>query len=105
MCLCVSVCRYLALVSALACGADWVFIPEMPPEDGWEDNMCQKLSEVTHTQTEFSHRSFRLKILSLCTVVVSDAEKNSQSVAKLQHQCADSLRKLYPGREFCTKLY
>uniref|UniRef100_A0A3Q1JPC7 ATP-dependent 6-phosphofructokinase n=1 Tax=Anabas testudineus TaxID=64144 RepID=A0A3Q1JPC7_ANATE len=37
---------YLALVSALACGADWVFIPEMPPEDGWEDNMCQKLSET-----------------------------------------------------------
>lgn len=45
------VCRYLALVSALACGADWVFIPEMPPEDGWEDNMCQKLSEVTNTHT------------------------------------------------------
>uniref|UniRef100_A0A668AXF7 Phosphofructokinase, platelet n=1 Tax=Myripristis murdjan TaxID=586833 RepID=A0A668AXF7_9TELE len=38
-------CGYLALVSALACGADWVFIPEMPPEDGWEENMCQKLSE------------------------------------------------------------
>ncbi|XP_071379315.1 ATP-dependent 6-phosphofructokinase, platelet type-like isoform X4 [Centroberyx affinis] len=38
-------CGYLALVSALACGADWVFIPEMPPEDGWEDSMCQKLSE------------------------------------------------------------
>uniref|UniRef100_A0A3Q3LZR9 ATP-dependent 6-phosphofructokinase n=1 Tax=Mastacembelus armatus TaxID=205130 RepID=A0A3Q3LZR9_9TELE len=38
-------CGYLAMVSALACGADWVFIPEMPPEDGWEDNMCQKLSE------------------------------------------------------------
>uniref|UniRef100_A0A671Z1E3 6-phosphofructokinase n=1 Tax=Sparus aurata TaxID=8175 RepID=A0A671Z1E3_SPAAU len=31
--------------AALACGADWVFIPEMPPEDGWEDSMCQKLSE------------------------------------------------------------
>lgn len=38
---------YLALVSALACGADWVLIPEMPPEDGWEDKMCQKLSAVT----------------------------------------------------------
>ncbi|XP_019730660.1 ATP-dependent 6-phosphofructokinase, platelet type-like isoform X2 [Hippocampus comes] len=38
-------CGYLALVSALACGADWVFFPEMPPEDGWEENMCQKLSE------------------------------------------------------------
>nr|XP_040022891.1 ATP-dependent 6-phosphofructokinase, platelet type isoform X7 [Gasterosteus aculeatus aculeatus] len=37
-------CGYLALVSALACGADWVLIPEMPPEDGWEDKMCEKLS-------------------------------------------------------------
>ncbi|XP_028288487.1 ATP-dependent 6-phosphofructokinase, platelet type isoform X7 [Parambassis ranga] len=37
-------CGYLALVSALACGADWVLIPEMPPEDGWEEKMCQKLS-------------------------------------------------------------
>ncbi|KAI4884730.1 hypothetical protein NFI96_017042 [Prochilodus magdalenae] len=35
---------YLALVSALACGADWVLIPEMPPEDGWEEKMCEKLS-------------------------------------------------------------
>ncbi|XP_053322265.1 ATP-dependent 6-phosphofructokinase, platelet type isoform X2 [Spea bombifrons] len=38
-------CGYLALVSALACGADWVFIPESPPEEGWEDIMCNKLSE------------------------------------------------------------
>lgn len=38
-------CGYLALVSALACGADWVFIPESPPEEGWEDVMCGKLSE------------------------------------------------------------
>lgn len=30
----------------MACGADWVLIPEMPPEDGWEDKMCQKLSAV-----------------------------------------------------------
>lgn len=38
--------RYLALVSALACGADWVFIPESPPEEGWQETMCAKLSEV-----------------------------------------------------------
>ncbi|XP_073786316.1 ATP-dependent 6-phosphofructokinase, platelet type isoform X3 [Danio rerio] len=38
-------CGYLALVSALACGADWVLIPERPPKDGWEEQMCQKLSE------------------------------------------------------------
>uniref|UniRef100_A0A668AWK8 6-phosphofructokinase n=1 Tax=Myripristis murdjan TaxID=586833 RepID=A0A668AWK8_9TELE len=42
-------CGYLALVSALACGADWVLIPEMPPEDGWEEKMCQKLSAVTRS--------------------------------------------------------
>lgn len=38
---------YLALVSALACGADWVFLPESPPEEDWEEDMCLKLSEVT----------------------------------------------------------
>ncbi|XP_040208600.1 ATP-dependent 6-phosphofructokinase, platelet type isoform X5 [Rana temporaria] len=38
-------CGYLALVSALACGADWVFLPESPPEEGWEELMCVKLSE------------------------------------------------------------
>ncbi|XP_012860004.3 ATP-dependent 6-phosphofructokinase, platelet type [Echinops telfairi] len=38
-------CGYLALVSALACGADWVFLPESPPEEDWEENICVKLSE------------------------------------------------------------
>nr|XP_057938683.1 ATP-dependent 6-phosphofructokinase, liver type [Doryrhamphus excisus] len=36
-------CGYLALVSALASGADWLFIPEAPPKDGWEDRMCDRL--------------------------------------------------------------
>uniref|UniRef100_A0A8C1TQE7 6-phosphofructokinase n=1 Tax=Cyprinus carpio TaxID=7962 RepID=A0A8C1TQE7_CYPCA len=35
-------CGYLAVVSALASGADWLFIPEAPPEDGWEDHMCSR---------------------------------------------------------------
>ncbi|KAL4635662.1 ATP-dependent 6-phosphofructokinase, liver type isoform X1 [Arapaima gigas] len=38
-------CGYLALVSALASGADWLFIPEAPPEEGWEDHMCARLGE------------------------------------------------------------
>ncbi|XP_062314555.1 phosphofructokinase, muscle a [Osmerus eperlanus] len=37
-------CGYLALVTALACGADWVFIPEMPPDEGWEDHLCRRLA-------------------------------------------------------------
>uniref|UniRef100_A0A672JAT1 ATP-dependent 6-phosphofructokinase n=1 Tax=Salarias fasciatus TaxID=181472 RepID=A0A672JAT1_SALFA len=38
-------CGYLALVTALACGADWVFIPEMPPDEGWEDHLCRRLTD------------------------------------------------------------
>ena len=30
-------CGYLALMSAIAGGADYVFIPESPPAPGWED--------------------------------------------------------------------
>lgn len=38
--------RYLALVTSLSCGADWVFIPECPPDDDWEEHLCRRLSEV-----------------------------------------------------------
>ncbi|XP_071954893.1 ATP-dependent 6-phosphofructokinase, platelet type-like [Antedon mediterranea] len=38
-------CGYLALVAGLASGADWVFIPEKPAMDGWEEVLCNKLSE------------------------------------------------------------
>ena len=35
-------CGYLALMSALAAGANWVFIPESPPEvDDWRTAMCE----------------------------------------------------------------
>ncbi len=37
-------CGYLALMSAVATGANWVLIPENPPEsDTWEEDMCQTL--------------------------------------------------------------
>jgi len=37
-------CGYLALMSALATGANWVLIPENPPDvDDWESLMCQRL--------------------------------------------------------------
>lgn len=42
--------RYLALVSALASGADWLFIPEAPPKEGWEDRMCSRLETVRQKQ-------------------------------------------------------
>lgn len=37
-------CGYLALMGAIAGGADWVLIPESPPDvDNWEDKMCEVL--------------------------------------------------------------
>ncbi|PJF17560.1 ATP-dependent 6-phosphofructokinase [Paramicrosporidium saccamoebae] len=32
-------CGWLALNSAISCGADWLMIPEDPPLDGWEERM------------------------------------------------------------------
>lgn len=38
-------CGYLALMGAISGGADFVFIPEHPPEmDDWESHMCEVLS-------------------------------------------------------------
>ncbi len=36
-------CGYLALMSAIAGGCDYVLIPEQPPADGWEERMCAAL--------------------------------------------------------------
>ncbi|MGO1459044.1 MAG: 6-phosphofructokinase [Flaviflexus sp.] len=38
-------CGYLALMSAIAGGCDYVFVPEHPPADGWEDDMSRVLKE------------------------------------------------------------
>ncbi|MGH2536821.1 MAG: 6-phosphofructokinase [Candidatus Promineifilaceae bacterium] len=43
-------CGYLALMGALAGGADWVFIPESPPNlDEWEEKMCAVLRQGRET--------------------------------------------------------
>ncbi|MCE7933639.1 MAG: hypothetical protein DYG96_03500, partial [Chlorobi bacterium CHB2] len=37
-------CGYLALMGAIAGGADWVLIPESPPDvENWEETMCKEL--------------------------------------------------------------
>ena len=40
-------CGYLALVTAIASAADWLFIPEEPPEDRWEERLCAKIEQVS----------------------------------------------------------
>jgi len=41
------VVRYLALIAALAGEADYVFIPEWPPKQFWEEELCNKLEMVS----------------------------------------------------------
>ena len=36
-------CGYLPLMAAIAGGCDYVLVPEAPPADGWEDEMCELL--------------------------------------------------------------
>ena len=33
-------CGWLALMAGVSCGADFIFIPENPPSEHWEDEMC-----------------------------------------------------------------
>lgn len=65
-------CRYLALVTALACGADWVFIPEMPPEENWENHLCRRLTDVCglslYLQMEISASTCQLLLLDFFIV-------------------------------------
>jgi 6-phosphofructokinase 1 len=33
-------CGWLALMAGVSCGADFVFLPENPPSENWEEEMC-----------------------------------------------------------------
>ncbi|XP_038838806.1 ATP-dependent 6-phosphofructokinase, liver type-like isoform X3 [Salvelinus namaycush] len=69
-------CGYLALVSALASGADWLFIPEAPPLEGWEDLMCARLE---HSRSKGS----RLNIVIIAEGAINRAgEPISSSYVK-----------------------
>lgn len=42
-------CGWLALLAGLSSGADFIFIPESPPETNpWEDEMCAKIQRHRH---------------------------------------------------------
>ena len=59
-------CGYLALVSAIASGASWVFVPEFPPLDGWEEKIC----EVLQSGIDVGRRD--------CIVIVAEGARDRQ---------------------------
>uniref|UniRef100_A0A673CS60 6-phosphofructokinase type A n=1 Tax=Sphaeramia orbicularis TaxID=375764 RepID=A0A673CS60_9TELE len=70
--------QYLALVTALACGADWVFIPEMPPDEGWENHLCRRLADQRA-------RGSRLNVIIVAEGAISKDGKpiTSEQIKKL----------------------
>uniref|UniRef100_A0A096P380 ATP-dependent 6-phosphofructokinase n=1 Tax=Papio anubis TaxID=9555 RepID=A0A096P380_PAPAN len=92
-------CGYLALVSALACGADWVFLPESPPEEGWEEQMCVKLSENRA-------RKKRLNIIIVAEGAIDTQNKPITSEKIKEHRTCDlhSFSRCEPRFCWVTKL-
>ena len=76
-------CGYLALMSALAGGADYVFIPENPPDPGWEDHMCQLLKN--------GRAAGRRKSIVVVAEGAQDSENNPITSDYVQHVLTDRL--------------
>lgn len=53
-------CGWLALMAGVSTGADFVFIPENPPVQGWEDEMCGIIRKVNKYR-HFSRTSTKYK--------------------------------------------
>jgi len=46
-------CGWLALLSGVSTGADFIFIPESPPNaDTWEDELCENIQKVRATTSK-----------------------------------------------------
>jgi len=72
-------CGYLALISALSTGADSVFIPEHPPEEGWED----RLSDIIRTNRDAGKND--------SLVIVAEGAKDTKGNPIKPHDIKDIL--------------
>ncbi|KAF0987934.1 hypothetical protein HZS_8109, partial [Henneguya salminicola] len=72
---------YLALSSGLSVGADFVFIPEFPPEKNWRDHLC-------HTVTSFLNRGKKYAI-----VLVAEGAHDKSGVPITSNEVKEVLSK------------
>ncbi|XP_054721424.1 ATP-dependent 6-phosphofructokinase-like [Uloborus diversus] len=77
-------CGYLALVGALASEADFVFIPEWPPERDWPQILCRKLQQERDNGQ-------RLNII-LVAEGAQDKDGNSISAEQVKKVIEDKLQ-------------
>lgn len=52
-------CGWLALMAGVSTGSDFVFIPESPPSDAWEEEMCTIIGKVGHERPVKADRQIR----------------------------------------------
>lgn len=90
-------------MSGLSTGADFVFIPEHPPQPGWEDSMCkvgsrhvivhlQRRRRVSHSQVLAKHRQIgkRTTIIIVAEGAI-DTELNPIKPSYLKDLCSQRL--------------
>ena len=76
-------CGYLALMGALATGADWVLIPESPPDvDNWQEVMCERLHSRAQGRAARHASSSWLKAPATGTATTSAAPQVAESAGR-----------------------
>ena len=58
-------CGYLALIAGIVSEAEFVFIPESPPETNWREELCARLAQerqVSFFGFDFRNQSFSRKL-------------------------------------------
>ena len=55
-------CGYLALIAGIVSEAEFVFIPESPPETNWREELCARLAQ--ERQVSFFGFDFRNQFFS-----------------------------------------
>jgi 6-phosphofructokinase 1 len=89
-------CGYLALAAGLASDADWIAIPENPPESGWEEKLCTRL--------EFQRKSgHRLNIVLVAEGAI-DKQGNPITADSIKKVKRFQLFLIYFINYFCFRL-
>lgn len=60
-------CGWLALMAGVSTGADFVFLPEKPPANGWEDEMCDIIRKVGFSTPAPKSTSYMLTGTAPCS--------------------------------------
>merc|ERR1719273_1671500 len=77
-------CGYLALVAGIVCEADFIFIPEWPPEKNWPEQLCTKLSSAREEAGQ------RLNIIMVAEGAI-DREGNAITCEMVKKVVVDNL--------------